>query len=181
MEINKTTCKRIGILFIISIFIINGIFAFAVSCLYGDKYPLNINPGETKDIQIVLQNSQGPGEISVKGIITQGSDIAQLIDENDIYTVAVKQKTDVNIRVSIPKDVEINDTYDIILSFATITSGEAGTFGFGSAIDKKIPIVVTKKIRTQEEKTMIWIYVIAGLIALVILVIIIIRIIKKRK
>ncbi len=181
MEINKTIYQRIGILFGVSILLINGIFAFAVTSLYWEEYPVTINPGEIKDIKIVLQNAAGAEDITVKGVIIKGSEIAQLIDESDIYTVPIGEKIDVNIRISVPKDVEINDRYDLELSFTTVTSEEAGTFVFGSAIDKIIPVVITKKIRTQQEKAMFWVYIIAGLIALVILVIIILRIMKKRK
>ena len=44
---------------ILGVFLISGVSAFAVSSQYWDDNPVSMNPGETKEITILLQNMAG--------------------------------------------------------------------------------------------------------------------------
>lgn len=167
------------------VLLIGSISAFAVSSKYWEEYPLQISPGETKDVKIVLQNMAGqPNNVTVKGVITKGSEIAKLIDEDKIYSVPFGQKTELILRVSIPTEMPIGSNVDnIVLSFTTMIKDETGTFGFSNSVEKIIPVKIIEqpKIVTKPEREINpWTYLI-GIIILIILIIIIIRITKKRK
>ena len=60
------------------ILFVNGVFAFAVSSAYWEDNPLKIMPGETQNIKIVLQNMAGTENITLKGKISEGADIAKI-------------------------------------------------------------------------------------------------------
>ena len=177
--INKKIYIEIGTLIGIFILLSSCISAFAVSSKYWEEYPVTISPGEIKDIKIILQNMAGTEDINAKAIIIEGSEIAEITDLNDIYLVPVGGKTDVNIRINISTDAEIKDTYNLKLSFTTVTAEESGTFGFSSSIEKVIPILITEKPKTEKETTSIlWIIYLIGII---ILILIIFFVMKKRK
>jgi len=182
---NKKTTVMLGIFVGIFIIVIGSALAFSVSSQYWKDYPLQISPGETKDIYVVLQNRAGTAEdLTATGTITQGSDIAKITGLKKEYEVPFGEETKVNIRVSIPKEVEVGHNYDITINFnfASATEGE-GPLTIGSNVEKVIPVLVVaeppKSSETEERN--LWIYLIIGLIVLIILaVIIIIKVIKNK-
>ena len=177
METNKKIIGMFGILIIVLVLVSSNVFAFAVSSKYWKENPLLISPGETKEIKIILQNMAGTEDIKATGVITEGSEIAKITGFQKEYSVPVGGKTEVNIRVRIPADVEIDDSYDIKITFTIITDN-AGPLGLGSSVEKSIPVLIIKE--SEKEGINLWIYAI-GLVVLIILIIIIIKIIKKRK
>ena len=101
MKINKRYLE-VGILVGMLILISGSVSAFAVSSAYWKENPIIIYPGETKDIQVILQNMAGTGDISAKGAIFSGFEIAHITDAEDVYLVPLGGKTPVNIQISIP-------------------------------------------------------------------------------
>lgn len=154
-----------------------------VSSEYFTENPLIMSPGETKDIQITLQNMVGSEDVTLKGSITQGQDIATITDTNSVYLIPFGQKDiKVNIKVSIPAETQIGSSKDIIVSFLTVTPGDTtGTIRMGMGIDKLIPVKVQLKEQqnikspTQNYTGLIW-----GIIAIIILVIIFLLLRKKQ-
>ena len=173
---NKLLYAKTGIVLGILVLLSVNVFAFAVSSAYepGIK-SLEINAGETKDVLIVLQNMNGGQDIIAKATMTQGSEIATLLDEDATYSIPFGEKTNVDVRVSIPKNAEVGDEYTIELSFISAT-GEEGSFGFGGGVEKIIPVVITKG---QSSGVGNWIYLI--ILVLIVLIIIISKGIGKRK
>ncbi|MFA4952885.1 MAG: hypothetical protein WC584_01540 [Candidatus Pacearchaeota archaeon] len=183
MRINKK--PKIGIAILIGIVLfINSVFAFAVSSAYWQDNPLKIMPGETKEIKIVLQNMAGTENITLKGKISEGDDIAKIIDSNDIYEIPLGTKKEINIKVTIPEDYKVGENYTIKASFTTVTMG-GGSFGFGSSIDKTIPILIVNS-KGEFKKEIFGMapavfYSIIIILALLIVLIIIFLIIRRRK
>ena len=181
---NKKTIGMFGILTGVLILVIGSVLAFGVSSQYWKDYPLQISPGETKDIYVVLQNRAGATEdIIATGTITKGSDIAKLTGFKKEYVVPFGGEIKVNIRVSIPQEIEIGHNYDIIIDFDFSSPTESqGPLAIGSSVEKIIPVlVITEPVEPAEaEKSNLWMYVI-GIIALAILVAITTKIIKIKK
>lgn len=176
MKINKR-CLEIGIFLGILILISGSVSAFAVSSAYWKENPIIIYPGETKDIQLILQNMAGTEDISAKGAITEGSEIARITDAEDVYLVPLGGKTIVNIRVSIPEDAEVEDEYSLRVSFTTLATESAGPLGFSSGIERVFPVIVVKEPRPE---TAPWIiYLAVGILVALMIVVFVSR--KKRK
>ena len=181
MKIEKLKSKKIkqrynlGIaILLISMLSIPNALAFAVSTAYWEGSPLKIMAGETKDIQVVLQNMAGGENITVKAKISEGEDIAKISDASDIYEIPLGTKKEVNIQIKVPENYKIGGKDSIKLSFTTITTGTGGGFGFGSSIDKTIPILIVNKKGEAKEPTNLWLVVlIIGILIVVIGIIII--------
>lgn len=122
------------------------VLAFAISSQYWEENPVQMSPGESKEITIVLQNMAGRNDIQAEGIITQSGEIASFEYPNRIYLIEAGKKTEIPIKIEIPQK-EYQENYNIILSFKTTEEGE-GAFGLGNSIEKEIPVIIR-----MEEKT----------------------------
>ena len=175
MKINKRYLE-IGILVGILFFISGSVSAFAVSSAYWKGNPITIYPGETQNIQIILQNMAGTEDISAKGVILEGFEIAEITDAEDVYLVPLGGKTTVNIRVSIPEDAEVEDEYSLRVSFTTMATESAGPIGFSSGVERTFPVIVVQEPRPE---TPLWIiYLAVGILVALMIVVFVSR--KKR-
>ena len=138
--------------------------SFAVSSQYWKENPVKLYPGETKEVYIVLQNMVGEGDINVRGVITEGSDIAKIIDESNIYSIPFGEKINVNLRISIPLEAELSGEYKVSISFTTLSFAEGGPLGIGSGVQKDIPVVVIAE--PKPEISTWWICLIVAVLVL---------------
>lgn len=114
-----------------------------VSSEYYDGNPLPMKPGETKEIQLEIQNMVGDEDLYLQAEVTQGNEFATITNTNKIYFVPIGTKdVKVNIRVIMPKDIQPG-IHNFIVSFVTVTPGQtSGTIRMGVGIDKVVPIRV---------------------------------------
>jgi uncharacterized membrane protein len=158
---------------------ISFVSAFSVSAPYMENKELNLTLGSTiTDLQYVLQNGGGATEdINVKVAILNGSDIATITDSSDTYKVSPGQQIPVNLRITLPADVQAGNTYDIRLSFVTVAAGQSGEFGFGTGQQQNFKVVVIKPTPLSTNngiKTFLYI-IIAVLAVLIIIVLVLIK------
>jgi len=118
MKTTKKIWLSAGIL-LMGILVMGNVLAFAVSSMYWEEYPLTLNPGETKQAVIVLQNMAGTEPISARVGIMQGSNIASLDEPDKVYEIAVGQRIDVPFTVTISADSTIGGTSNIIFDITT--------------------------------------------------------------
>ncbi|HVY01631.1 MAG TPA: hypothetical protein VHA12_02615 [Candidatus Nanoarchaeia archaeon] len=145
------------------LFSLSSVLALGVTAPYWDERPLNLAPGESKDIQFSLQNMLGDSDVTLKAALIEGQDIATLTDSNLEYTVPFGVKDmPVNMRISIPRSANNGDKYTVGVSFTTVTKSESGQFQLGSAFEKYFDVVVE-----GAPKNYTWIYVIAIAIVLI--------------
>lgn len=155
-----------------------GVLAFAVSSQWSTSNPIKMFPGESIEIIVILQNEPGPDDIIAKAAITEGGDIAKLVDPDKEYSVPIGERTELKIRITIPETIEIGGTRNIKLSLTTLAGTAPGSLGFGTGIDKIISVNVIKE-PEPETKNFLWvIYLIVGILIVVALIIIMV---KKRK
>jgi hypothetical protein len=175
----------LGILLATFILLSSYAYAFAVSTPYWKDYPLKISPGQTEDFQLTLQNVAGAEDMTVKGQIMEGSEIAQITDSSDIYSVPIGERAQVNIRVNIPSSVEIGTNYTIKISFGSVAAGTAGAFSMGSGIDQNVPVTIVGKTSSITEIipsiSNKWIIILSVGVIILIIIIIIIMIKRKRR
>ncbi|NCN87049.1 hypothetical protein GW932_04390 [archaeon] len=149
--------------------------AFAVSSQYWEENPLTMTEGETKQIEIYLQNMAGTEDITAKGSITEGTGIARFIEE-PTYLVKAGEKTKVIIEVKAPKGTEIKNYY-IKVSFET--TSEQGNFALKNSVERVIPIKVETESKKVISKTAF--YLIIGLSAIIILLLVFLLLKKNKK
>lgn len=171
---------RVLILLATLILSLSLITAAGVARPYWDDNPLRLAPGESKIVQLTLQNTD-PEDMTFKATIT--SDIATLDDRSDEYFVPSGEiDKPVNIKVEIPEDAETGTIYKIISSFKQISSGEGGMIRMAGAFTIDFPVEVVGEEESEiygepQGIPMNTIFIIAFVI---IIIAIIIYVIKKK-
>jgi hypothetical protein len=161
--------------------------AFGVTTHYWDEKPLIMQPGQTEDTDVVLQNMVDNKDVRLIAEITNGSEIATLIDPSLEYLVPFGRKDiKVNIRVTIPENVPLESRYNIAVSFKQIAEEEGKMVQITGSVETNIPVVI-RSAESSEEKELKF----AGevqispttfvLIILAIIIIVIIYNLKKKK
>ncbi len=176
MKINKKIYLSMTLL-LVGVFVMGNVLAFAVSSKYWEENPLSINPGETQQAYIVLQNMAGTEMVSARVGILEGSDIATLNEPGRIYEIPVGERVDVYFTINVPEESEIGGIQNIVFDVSTISSQEEGPMTFGSGAQKLVPVLISEK---PKEKLSPWLYyIIAGIVLLGIVVLVILK--SKRK
>ena len=124
---------------------------FGITSMYWPGNPLVLEPGQTVDVTLLLQNMVGDEDVTLRAEIEEGKEIAELIDPNLDYLVPFgKKDVSVNIKISIPEDVIVGKEYNVVVSFKQIIPNEARTLQLTSAIKKTIPIKIVGEGGVQE-------------------------------
>lgn len=159
---------------------ISFVSAFSVSSPYMANKELNVFPdSKITDLEFVLQNGGGATEdVNVRVLVLEGSEIINITNEDNIYTVTPGAKVPVNLRITLPEDVKIGKIYNIRLEFSTVSLGPSGEFGFGTGQEQNFKVVIIKEVVPGEEVSGILLYVILGI--LVVLVVVVLILIKRK-
>lgn len=164
---------------VLTIFNINFVCAAGVSQPYWEGYPLKISPGETKIVELGLQNMVSDNDITMRAILVNDAGIASLPEKIDYLVKAGTSDTKVPVTIKIPDNASAEDGYVISLAFKTVTSGEGGGVAMGTGYTVNFDVLVVAP--TPEEKPVkipIWIIITAGIALLIIITTIML---KKRK
>jgi uncharacterized membrane protein len=170
--------KKIGIVMALILFvsfISFAVSAFSVSTPYMENKELKLFPGELKDLTFTLQNSAATENVNIRVQIIEGSDLATITDETNIYEIVPGDKVPVHMKIDIPSDFEIGGRHPIKIEFSTQTEEQGGTFGFGTGIEQNFDVVIGKEIKEKMNLNPGYI------VALIILLVIIFKIILKKK
>src|SRR3989344_5455427 len=146
--------SKIGIVFMM-VFLLTGIaYGFGISSDYWDGKPLVLAPGESREITLGLQNMVGNDDITVDAVISEGKEIAVLIDNPARYTIPSKQEgVNVRLRVSIPENTALNTKYNVAVNLNQIGLGDkqgGEMVQLSTGVGTKIPVIV-KSISGREQ------------------------------
>ncbi len=141
----KKTIYFSFVLTILTVFLVNSVFAFGVTTWYWKGNPLTMEPGETQKIFLELQNMIGDDDVAAEVKLTKGSEIAEITDSNTIYSVPAKTKdTKVNVRISVPETDPIGRSYTLGFSIKTVNPGGGGV-GLSTGFTKEFDVQVAEK------------------------------------
>jgi len=149
MKNNRNTCNKVYVsLAMLIILGISFVSAFSVSSPYMANKTLNLFPdSKITNLEFVLQNGGGATEnVTIRVNILEGSEITNITDDDNIYTVSPGAQVPVNLRITLPENVMIGNTYNVRLEFSTVTLGQSGEFGFGTGQEQSFKVVVVKEI-----------------------------------
>ena len=137
----QTFHKRIFTFLATLILLSSSILAFAVSSQYYEGNPLYLQPGEIREVKIMLQNHAGTEDVNVKAEIIEGQNIIQLNEPNDIFLVPKGEKIDVYFKINIPQDAKKGDIFPVTIMFASTTTS-TGSIGLSGSIGKGFNVVI---------------------------------------
>ena len=179
---NKMMVRKGILAGLIALICISSISAFAVSSDYWGGHSLQLNPGETKEFSLTLQNLVGTSDLRVKAIVTSGSAILELVDPSNVYVVPAGEKKNVNFKATMPIDSKPGQAYNVKIDFSEMRDSSSGEFGFGTAIGQNFDIITMlppEQEPTGVNKNFILLIIIG--IALIVITILILKKTKKRK
>jgi hypothetical protein len=163
---------------VVSVMLCSYVSAFAVSSPYykGDPgNPMIVNPGESKELILKLQNLGSEEDIRVKAEVTQGADMVTLVGESDIFLVPAGEKTEVPFLVNVPAGTELEKVFSVSVTFSTVADSESGSFAFGSRIGQDFEVIAgplsspeQPELAQETANGMVWILI--GLIVLILVI-----------
>jgi len=149
---NTKNIKLLIFLTLLVALISTNVKAFGITSFYTDQQPLVMNPGESKDVYLELQNMAGDSDMEVRAELVSGSEIAVISDKKLEYPVPLgKKDVKVNLKITIPVDALIGTSYSVGLKFREIEPATGGMISFGGEIAKVFPIVVGKVLPKEEK------------------------------
>jgi len=171
MIINKKK-KVIEFLLIGVLIIMSSIFVSATFGVGFANSKLKLYPGEVFDSSFSLQNNNEPGDLNIEAFIEEGAEYLSFTGESK-YEVPVGSSVALPVRITVPEDAKIGDTYNLIVLFKNIpgeAEGEGGTVDFVISVRRTIEIEVIPKPGEEAEGTGTMIYWIIGIIILIVII-----------
>ena len=148
--------RKINLFLLVFLFTAQLVAAVGVTSPYWDTKPLGLNPGESVEVQLLLQNMMGDKDVTLMASITEGADIATLLGESQTYAVPFGVKdVPVLVKISIPEDTSVGGARTVKVSFtqsvADDTQGKMVqmTTGVGAII----PVEITPKFAPEENSS----------------------------
>jgi len=170
---------KLSTLVVLSVLLSSFALAVGVSSPYWEGNPLKIAPGETKIVNLGLQNmgAEDDDDVTLKAELTEGSEIAS-ISKSEYFVKANTKSTRVLVEVSIPEETSIGSEYKVTVSFRTITPGGEGVV-FGIGFDSDFDVLVISE--STEPKKTITTSMIIGILAIILIIIAIVMITRKKR
>ena len=172
--------KKLLIVMLLVLSLLPLVSAFGIGSSYWKENPLVMQPGESKDFYMVLQNAISTEDIRIKVDLVEGSGIVNLTDSNLEYLVpAGATDVKVNLRAVVSADAVIGTTYPVMISFTALGSTQGGGISMGASIEKSFSVVVGEV--KEETKAAMPMSTLAMIIAVIVVVAIVLAIPKKKK
>lgn len=135
---------------IILIFISFNANAFGVAAPFAGDNPVVVLPGETKELDFLIQNGAGATEaVNTKVDVISGSEIVE-IDKRE-YNVPINGEVVAKIRVKVPEYASESDKWSVILQFKTTNPGKSGVVGVGYGVTTQFNVVTKEPITVETE------------------------------
>ena len=154
--------------------------SFAVGSSYWPGNSLEISPGETKIVELKLQNMVGKDNETVRVKLDKGGEVASL-EEKDYLVPLGTREIKIPVQVSIPSGTEMGSTHTISISFSSVQGGGGQGVSLGVAYSIDFDAVVKSKVEPVQEEKGSNLVIISVLVVVILIVLIGIIIVRKRK
>jgi len=139
----KTVIERILVSALFVILLSSFVSALGIGMSYTMNKPLEIGPGETKEIKLTPNSMISEGDMKLAVKIMKGSEIASLVDASAQVNLPAGGQVPVNIKISIPAGVSEGTEYIVTFNFKPINPPEeAGTVSFNTANEVSMKVIV---------------------------------------
>jgi len=173
------------ILLVSLIFASSLVNAFGASSPYFNNNPLILSPGESKDIEIYLQNMVGDKDITLQAEILLGKEIASFLDTSPNYLISFgKKDIKANLKITIPKEAKDGDKYTISINFKEKKSEKQELLQITGGVTTSFPIIIKELQKSPKEtstKTFFYLIISTLILSIIIVIVLLIKSVKSRK
>ncbi len=138
-----------------------------------------------EDFIIVLQSgTEEPMNVQIE--IIEGSEVIELMEENNLFLVNPGEKVPVQFRIVSPPGAQIGDKYSVRVSFSSSEVGE-GALAFSTSIEKSFDVLLvelpifTKTSEPEDQRSKVVLIIFIAIIVLLVFLIILIKVKKTKK
>lgn len=184
MEINIRKGLKVLFLTAISILVlVSFVNAFAISSAYNSNTPIEIYPGETRNIQFKLMASSGEDNLVIRAELIDNGNVASLTDSNLKYNVNYGDIIPVNLRININNTAKIGEEHSIVLKFSDITPSEGeGSVSFkGSSTIGLRVLVIQPELKEGKGTGLLFIFGFFLLILIIAIILVIWLVVRNRR
>ncbi|MBU2617031.1 MAG: hypothetical protein KKB79_03595 [Nanoarchaeota archaeon] len=160
----KILTSTLILLIIISL---NFLSAFDVISQYNKENPLELAPGEVKEIQLILKNTGEDKNITLTATVL-GTGASILGDA--IYPISPGTEIPISLEVSAPENASVGKEYEIDISFNEVKTKEGGILSITSLVTTKLPVKIVDKTRAEDTPIGLTSLLILGVIGIAIII-----------
>jgi len=127
--------------------------AFALSTPHWDTNPLPLTPGESRIVEITLQNKApaDSDDIIVEVSLSSKDSVAIISTGETTYDIPYGTATELGLLITIPESAEIGDEYDVRVSAKSSTKDAINSgVGMNIAAVVSFPVIIVEKTDYQE-------------------------------
>ena len=136
--------KSIISLMLVFLLSINFVLALGVSSPFWDDHALEMYPGETREVAFPLVNRADAETAQAFVSLENGMEIAEITSGGEYTVVPGTSNTKIMMRISVPAEANIGDSYDVGFSVKSNPEGD-GTVQLKVKYNVDFPVVVVEK------------------------------------
>lgn len=148
--------------------------AFGVSSPYWNENPLELARGESKIVELNVQNMVGSNDVSVQAELVQGNDFASLGD-NSFTVEAGTSDTIIPLTIKLPEETKPGESKLVRVEFRTVNEGSQGV-AVGTGMVVAFNVIAKDEVKESNSTG-----IIISLALIALLAVIIIFILKRKK
>jgi len=154
---------------IVTLLSISSVLALGVSSPYWKNNPLEISPGETKEVSFTLTNSPTAETATAFVNLVDGAGVAEIISGKEYTVTPGTTSTKVILKMSVPETAIVGTTYEVKFSVKGAPSDEEGTVQLIMGYNVDFPVKVVEQSQEQPEEStgtswIFWVIIIAIII-----------------
>jgi hypothetical protein len=149
------------------------ISASGVSSPYWTENPLQLSPGETRIINLTLQNMVGNQDITFQAKLSSQGNVATLLNANaeSKYLVPFGSKdVPVTIQIQVPSNAKVGSQYKVDVLLNEVSSSQGGMLHVTSSVSTSFPVEVIGKTGTSLPAYFVWLLMGVVLLAIIVFV-----------
>ncbi|MBU0894753.1 MAG: hypothetical protein KKF48_00630 [Nanoarchaeota archaeon] len=160
------------------------VIAFGVSSPYWDKNPLEMYPGQVKEIEFTLVNKPNAETANAVVELKQGEQIAEISSGKNYVVAPGSKDTKVILKISVPETAQIGHVFDVKFTVKAAPENQGGTVQLGIGYNVDFPVKIVEEyeeeiITPEEPKSKIsWL---TWLIAIVIVLVIAYLFLRRKR
>ena len=146
VKIKRLTKIILSIILLITL--VYNVSAFGISSPYWDENPLYVNPGESKEVVMVLQNMVGNEDITAIAELNSGKEIATLLDKSTTYNIPLgNSNVPISLLIKVPENAKPGQEWQVGVSVKTVAP-DTGGVSIGTGVSKGFKVIVKEEPKT---------------------------------
>lgn len=132
---------------------VNSILALGVSSPYWKDNPLNMYPGQIKDVAFTLVNKPDAETAKAFVAMEDNAEIAEITSGAEYNVIPGSTNTKVILKISVPETATIGSIYNVKFSVKSAPSEEEGTVQLIMGYNINFPVKIVEQSQVSEDQT----------------------------